>query len=425
MEALSVRSVSSPLSLLGTPKPKRFGVRFQQQDSRNRALARKILRNWKQEGSVDRNTCMDCVALIRTSIRKNLPNVAKEIFLEMKSEGFLLDDSSLSALMLCYAYNGLFLEAQAIWDEILNSSFLPNIQIISELIDAYSRMGEFDEVIRILHQMNLRDSTLLPEIYAVALSCFGKRGQLERMEDTLREMISKGFVVDSVTGNAFLIYYSIFGSLTEMETAYGRLKRCRILIEKEGIRAMSFAYIKRKKFYRLGEFLRDVGLGRRNAGNLLWNLLLLSYAANFKMKSLQREFLRMVESGFNPDLTTFNIRALAFSKMSLFWDLHLSIEHMKHEKVVPDLVTYGCIVDAYLDKRLGMNLDFALSKLNVHTSPQVSTDPFVFEVLGKGDFHSSSESFLEFQRRKNWTYKELITTYLKKKYRSNQIFWNY
>ncbi|THG20942.1 hypothetical protein TEA_008422 [Camellia sinensis var. sinensis] len=185
-------------------------------------------------------------------------------------------------------------------------------------------------------------------------------------------MGSRGFSVDSAIGNAYIIYYSLFGSLTEIEAAYGRLKRSRILIEKDGIRAMSFAYIKEKKFYRLGEFLRDVGLGRRNVGNLLWNLLLLSYAANFKMKTLQREFLRMVEAGFHPDLTTFNIRALAFSKMSLFWDLHLSLEHMKHEQVVPDLVTYSCIVDAYLDKRLGMNLDFALSKMNVHASPQFS-----------------------------------------------------
>lgn len=343
----------------------------------------------------------------------------------MKSEGFPIDGSALSALMLCYADNNLFLEAQAIWDQILNSSFVPNIQIVSQLFDAYGRMGQFDEVIRILHQVSMRHSSLLPEIYLVALSFFGKQGQLEMMENTLRDMISRGFSIDSASANAFLMYYSIFGSLAEMETAYARLKRSRILIEEEGIRAVSLAYIKRKKFYSLGEFLRDVGLRRRNVGNLLWNLLLLSYAANFKMKSLQREFLRMVESGFNPDLTTFNIRSLAFSKMSLFWDLHVSLEHMKHEKVVPDLVTYGCVVDAYLDRRVGMNLDFALSKMNVHDSVRVATDPVVFEVLGKGDFHSSSESFLEFKKWKNWTYRKLIAAYLKKKCRSSQIFWNY
>uniref|UniRef100_A0A7C8ZDG6 Pentatricopeptide repeat-containing protein n=2 Tax=Opuntia streptacantha TaxID=393608 RepID=A0A7C8ZDG6_OPUST len=246
------------------------------------------------------------------------------------------------------------------------------------------------------------------------------------MESTLNEMVSMGFRIDSATANAYVVYYSKHGTLVQMEAAYGRLKRSRILIEEEGIRAMSFAYMKEKKFYKLGEFLRDVGLGRRNVGNLLWNLLLLSYAVNFKMKSLQREFLGMLEAGFRPDLTSFNIRALAFSRMNLFWDLHLSLEHMRHDNVVPDLVTYGCVVDAYLEKRMGRNLDFALKKMvNLDECPSVATDPFVFEVMGKGDFHLASEAFLEFNQRKRWTYRKLIEIYLKRQYRSNQILWNY
>ncbi|KAM1087392.1 hypothetical protein ACFX2B_012775 [Malus domestica] len=343
----------------------------------------------------------------------------------MKSDGLLPSNSTLSALMLCHANNGLFPQAEAVWNEMLYTSFVPSIQVVSQLFDVYGNAGCFERVNEILGQMRARYLSLLPEVYSLAISCFGKGGQLELMEGALKEMISMGFPVDSATGNAFIRYYSIFGSLTEMETAYGRLKRSRFLIEEEGIWAMSFAYLKRSKFYELAEFVKDVGLGRRNLGNLLWNLLLLSYAANFKMKSLQREFLRMVEAGFRPDLTTCNIRALAFSKMSLLWDLHLSLEHMKHEKVVPDLVTCGCVVDAYLDRRLGRNLYFALNKMNRDDSPLVLTDPFVFEVLGKGDFHASSEAFLEFQRQREWTYRKLISVYLKKTYRRNQIFWNY
>ncbi|CAI8593942.1 unnamed protein product [Vicia faba] len=232
--------------------------------------------------------------------------------------------------------------------------------------------------------------------------------------------------MNSQTGNEFLLCYAVFGSLKEMENAYGRFKRSRFLIEKNVIRAMAYGYIKKRKFYELGEFVRDVGLGRRNVGNLLWNLLLLSYAANFKMKNLQREFVRMVELGFRPDVTTFNIRALAFSRMSMFWDLHLSVEHMRSEKVVPDLVSYGCVVDGYLDRKLGRNLEFVLSKMEVDDRPRLSTDPFVFEVLGKGDFHLFSEAFLEYKtQEQKWSYRVLIEKYVKKHYRREQIFWNY
>ncbi|KNA10536.1 hypothetical protein SOVF_143470 [Spinacia oleracea] len=336
------------------------------------------------------------------------------------------NSTDFNAIMLFCAENGYVTEAQMLWDETLNSSFIPNLNLVSSLMIAYAKTGHFDLICQILSQIRNRSFNWLPQVYSLAIKCFGMGGQLDCMECTLNDMVSMGFRVDSVTGNAYVVYYSLFGSLAEMEVAYGRLKKSRILLEEEGIRAVSLAYIKENKFFKLGEFLRDVGLGRRNVGNLLWNLLLLSYAAKFKMKSLQREFLAMLAAGFRPDLTTFNIRALAFSKMSLFWDLHLSLDHMRHENVVPDLVTYGCLADTYMDKRMGRNLDFALQKMiNLNECPSVATDHFVFEAMGKGEFHVNSEAFMEFNNHKNWTYKKLIAVHVKKRHRSNQIFWNY
>ncbi|CAN0906703.1 Pentatricopeptide repeat-containing protein At3g42630 [Linum grandiflorum] len=344
----------------------------------------------------------------------------------MRSQGLVPDNSTVSALMLCYAENGLFYHAESIMDEMLNSCFIPSMNLVSELMDAYSKIGLYGEVAKLVDQFSSsRHKEMLPKVFAMAISCYGKGGQLGLMEDAMKEMVSKGVRVGSSVGNAFILYYSIHSSLAEMEAAYHRVKRSRILIEEEAIRAMSSAYIRNRKFYQLGEFVKDVGLRRKNVGNLLWNLLLVSYAARFKMKSLQREFVNMVESGFAPDLTTFNIRAIAFSKMSLVWDLHLSLEHMRHDNVDPDLVTYGCVADAYLERKLGRNLDFAFRKLNLEECPVVQTDTFVFDVLGKGEFHASSEAFMEFTRKRKWSYKDLLAIYVRKQHRCNQIFWNY
>ncbi|XP_022937749.1 pentatricopeptide repeat-containing protein At3g42630 [Cucurbita moschata] len=420
-----VAAVANPHCFPTNLKQKR-PILFQQRRPAGRASARKILRQNKEKGSfAGDDSSINHSQVIEKLSQRRTPVLAQEIFLELKSEDFPLNNSTLSSLMVRYIDGGLLLQAEAIWEEMLNSCFVPSVLVISKLLNTYGKMRRFDDIIKVLDQVKLRYLHLLPEAYSLAISCFGKHGQLELMENTLREMVSSGVPVDSRTGNSFIAYYSIFGSLMEMETAYGRLKRSRFLIEKEGILAMAFAYIRERKFYRLGEFLRDVGLRRKNVGNMLWNLLLLSYAANFKMKSLQREFLAMVEAGFNPDITTFNIRAMAFSRMDLLWDLHLSLEHMKHVKIEPDLVTYGCVVDAYVDRRLGRNLEFVLSKMNPDQPPISLTDPFVFEALGKGDFHMSSEAFMQFQKQKKWTYRELISLYLKKQHRRDQVFWNY
>ncbi|KAI7746653.1 hypothetical protein M8C21_030233 [Ambrosia artemisiifolia] len=414
MEAISVVSATLPIDnrLIG------LKVVCTQKKSYNTGSARKDRKRFENFRKVD--SSKDCMSIIQSLSKKRLHHIPI-----LQAEGFLLDNSTLTTLMLYYANNGFFTQADALWHAIINSAYNLDIHLVSGLIDAYVRAGLFNEVLRIVQQVTIRHPHLEHQVYVHTLSCFGKIGELELMDDTLKEMVSKGYPVDSSIGNAYMVYYSRFASITMMENAYKRLKSSRFLIEKDGIRAVSHAYIRDKKFHNLGNFLREVGLGRRNVGNLLWNLLLLSYAANFKMKSLQREFLNMVEAGFYPDLTTFNIRAVAFSKMSLFWDLHLSLEHMNHNGIIPDLVTYGCVVDAYLDRRLGRNLDFALRKMNVKDSPVVLTDPILFEVLGKGDFHSSSEALLEFNMKKTWTYKELIAIYVKKKLRSNQIFWNY
>ncbi|KAK4743800.1 hypothetical protein SAY87_010112 [Trapa incisa] len=339
------------------------------------------------------------------------------------------DSCPYSSLILGYARNGLLSQAMASWEQLLYSSSTPTDELLSELMDALSSAGQFGMVNRILFEESRKNPKLSPRLHSAAISCFGKAGQPHLMNETLKSMVSHGFRLDSATGDEVIRCYSIYCSLEEMEAAYSVLKRSRHLIKDRGVRSMSKAYIKNGKFFRLGELVRDVGLGRRDLGNLLWNLLLLSFAVNFKMKSLQREFLRMTGSGFIPDITTFNIRSLAFSRMSLFWDLHLSLQHMEEGEggVVPDIVTVGCVVDAYLERKLGRNLGFALNRMSLDGPIQVLTDPLVFEAFGKGDFHSSLEAFMEFGSRKKggWSYRELVAAYLKKQSRRDLIFWNY
>ncbi|PKI76826.1 pentatricopeptide repeat-containing protein At3g42630 [Punica granatum] len=347
----------------------------------------------------------------------------------MKKETSFPSGCPYSSMILGYARNGLLPQAMEVWEQMIYSSYVPSSEVVSELMDALASSGQFNVANRILNQVSRKAPRPLPGLYTAAISCFGKGGQLQLMNATFKKMVSLGVKLDSATGNEVIRCYSSYGTLEDMETAYSVLKQSRHLIQEQGVRSMSMAYIREGKFFRLGEFVRDVGLGRRDLGNLLWNVLLLSFAVNFKMKSLQREFLRMTRSGFVPDIDTFNIRMLAFSRMSLFWDLHLSLQHMEHGGVVPDLVTVGCVVDAYLERKLGRNLGFALKRLSLDDPAEVSTDPLVFEAFGKGDFHLSSEAFMEFDSRKRknggWSYRDLVAVYLKKQSRRECIFWNY
>eukprot|EP01018_Ginkgo_biloba_P027597 Gb_16453 [translate_table: standard] len=359
--------------------------------------------------------------------KAQMPILAQNLFDEMRYEGIQPTLTTMMTVMLCYAESGFF--AQAIWDEIAKCGFQPDVISCIELIQAYGKMGLFDEVARIFNEIKSLGCILDAKIYTAMIICYGKGGQLGMMENMLKEMVSSGFRADSPTLNSIVQSYSFAGSLTDMEESYRYLKAHRILIEKEAIRAMAFAYIQNERFYQLGEFVRDVGLRRKNTGNLLWNLLLLSYAANFKMRSLQREFQNMMEAGYNPNLTTFNIRALAFSRMQMFWDLHITVLHMQHMNIAPDLVTYGAVVDAYLNGKLVKKLSFALGHMQMQNLyPDVLTDPLVFEAFGKGDFHVSAEILLQYLDQKHqgkWTYSKLLRFYLKKYFRKGIYIYKY
>ena len=101
-------------------------------------------------------------------------------------------------------------------------------------------------------------------------------------------------------------------------------------------------------------------------------------------------------------------------------------DHMRRDGVTPDLVTHGCFVDAYLERRLARNLTFAFDRFDGNAEAVVATDGIIFEAFGKGGFHASSEALLEATgEKRRWTYYKLLAVYLRKQHRRNQVFWNY
>ncbi|GJN15714.1 hypothetical protein PR202_gb02651 [Eleusine coracana subsp. coracana] len=347
------------------------------------------------------------------------------------------DDAA--ALMVARAEAGDLDEAQSLWTQLLHSSAAPRLlSVAPRLLRAYARLGRPDEVLLAARELSLRSPSSARAVYPLAVSCLGDAGELASMEAAALEMGRRGLRVGPATGDAFLRAYAAWGTVPQMEAAYRRHKRTTGLVPSAAaIRAVAAAYIARKKYFKLGAFARDAGMERRrDVGTLLWNLYLLSFAANFRMKSLQRVFLEMVGSGpgggggvrVRPDLTTFNVRAAAFSKMCMFWDLHLTADHMRRDGVAPDLVTHGCFVDAYVERRLARNLTFAFDRLgHGGAEPVVATDGIVFEAFGKGGFHASSEALMESAGgKRRWTYYKLLgVVYLSKTHRRNQVFWNY
>ncbi|VVB04598.1 unnamed protein product [Arabis nemorensis] len=135
---------------------------------------------------------VDYAPLIQSLSLRRLPDLAHEVFIQLKSDNLLPNYTTLSALILCFAQNGSVQRARTIWDEILYSSFVPDLILISKLVSAYEQIGCFSEVAKITKDVSARHSKLLPIVCSLAICCFGKNGQLQLMEDTI-ELIDTRF----------------------------------------------------------------------------------------------------------------------------------------------------------------------------------------------------------------------------------------
>lgn len=252
--------------------------------------------------------------------------------------------------------------------------------------------------------------------YRTMIRAYAQGGLFEKLQLTAKEMSRNDMFADSPTLNAVVQAYAEAGLIKEMEKHFEILTKYSFIPGHLTIKAMVWAYVKKSLFYQLSVFVKRVGLRRRTVGNYLWNAFLLSRAANFAMEDLKMEFENMKYAGFFPDVTTCNIMALAYSRMKMFWELHDLIITMQNNGIAPDLVTYGAVIDVFIQEDLRPKLLEELVEFrNLDVVAEIETDPLVFEIFGRGEFVIACETLvrnMEGQDMGHQTYSQLVGYFL-------------
>lgn len=394
---------------------------------------------------------------IRILGQAHMPREAHKLFNEMRELGLPLSVAVYTCLLQCYAECGHFEEAEDILKEMISSSDAkPNtvtytglvdcpthtlyfhhmnslfenqesqlyvivcLQIddcfLTGLIHAYGKCGLYDDMWRTFNTMKTVGIPPDEFTYRSLVKAYARGGLFNRMHKTIREMTANDIYPDSATMNVVVLSYAEAGLVEEMEKFYRITREYGFNGHYLTVKAMVTTYARKSLFFQLGQFVTSVGMKRRTMGNFLWNSLLLSYAANFAMNHLEEQFENMKHAGFTPDLTTYNIMALAYGRMQQFWDLRVMILTMQSEGIAPDLVTYGAVVDAFLQGNVQSKLPDALAELRtIDLVAEIATDPLVFEVFGKGNLHVACETLVRNMQggdKNQRTYKNLIGYYL-------------
>ncbi|KAH7439281.1 hypothetical protein KP509_04G053500 [Ceratopteris richardii] len=348
------------------------------------------------------------------------PDISQLLFNEMISMGLQPSLLSYTALIDCYAEAGCLDYAEELVRKMRKDCIIFNAAALNSLMLAYSKLGKLDHMNRLFNNMKRWGCSPDYRTFRWVIVAYAKAGLFRRMELLWREMDNNGWKLDSIMISAIIQSYAANGLVKDMHDSYLRIKEYRLLVNKPTIRAMASAYIRISKFYQVRLLVKDLDLMRKDTGTLLWNLLLLAFAANFQVKNVQRTMLGMEKVGQTCDLTTYNICALCYARMKMFWELHAVLVRMRRAGITPDLVTFGAVVDCYISGRERFQKMFKeLDELGLkECCPEVGTDPLVFEAFGKGDFQTSSETLMQANPQpygRRWTYGLLLSFYLKKR----------
>lgn len=360
----------------------------------------------------ERNYCR--LMSIASKAKRN--DKAQELFDEMTNKGMAHNVHTYTCLVHAHADSGNLLRAEKIVSGMVEAGIKPDHVTYTCLIDAYGKKNMLDEMARIYNNMKTVGCVPDKATYCSIVHAYARSGLTNRMGRIYKDMVADGWGSDAPCVNQMIQAYAVSGLIKDMEAGYSFLRNERLSVSEQTIRAMALAYIHKCYFFQLSTFVRNAGLKRNNVKNLLWNLLLLSFAANFSMANLEKEFVNMTNAGFSPDISTFNIRARAFSNMHMYWDLHVTVQHMLSMGIKPDLITFDAIFGAYLGGRLEKQLATALQETkSSHLRPEVRTESFVCEAFGKGEFHLFCEELLSHMAKekvRDLCYADLVSLYL-------------
>jgi pentatricopeptide repeat protein len=297
---------------------------------------------WRRRQADYFPTKEDFIYFISICSHAQMPQEAQKLFDQMTSSGFEPTVATYSSLLQGFAEVGDFVKVNDILVEMRKDGLEPNAITYTGLLYAYGKQGHYSEMANVFNNMKTyaasqSDCAPTSVTYSALLQCFAKGGLFARMEKALKEMTAKGLHPDGLAVNSMILGYAEAGLVKDMERAYSLVRPYKVKVRPETIRAVALAYIRKSYFYQLGTFARYHTRRRVSLDKLIENLLLLSHAANFSMRRLAEEYVRLKETGFEGNITSFNIRALAFSKMQVSFCFESQKKNVisKAELVIP------------------------------------------------------------------------------------------
>ncbi|GBG62573.1 hypothetical protein CBR_g31210 [Chara braunii] len=217
-----------------------------------------------------------------------------------------------------------------------------------QLINGFGKRGEIQRMEQILDEMVCAGLTPDVVTFGALIDCYGKAGDLEKMEAAASQLQSAGLRPDLMVFTSMMDAYGKAGLLQEMMMVVKRMERaqcwpnahtCSTLIS--SLASMGL-YDRAEKAYR--DWLKK---GAGVADVALYNTLADLYAKSENVDKMERILRQMRDNGCRPNLITWNTVIDGYGRVGNLVKMESCLETLEKEGLQPDCTTFTAMIHAY------------------------------------------------------------------------------
>ncbi|XP_058105443.1 pentatricopeptide repeat-containing protein At3g23020 [Magnolia sinica] len=243
-------------------------------------------------------------SLIQILSSAELPHQAKLYLGKMQEAGFVNDCIPYCAVMSSFVKLGQLTIAEVLFKEMLGYAVRPDIIVFGILINAFAEVGSVKEAMNYVEAMKSAGFSGNSVIYNSLIKLYTKVGYLQDAQETYKLLQSSDEGPDVYSSNCMIELYSERAMVRWAEEIFEYLK------QRGEANEFSFAMML-CMYKKVGRFGEAVAVAHEmNERGLLTDLLSYNnviglYALDGRLKEAAETFHMMIDSGIQPDDSTF------------------------------------------------------------------------------------------------------------------------
>ncbi|KAI5647349.1 hypothetical protein M9H77_33354 [Catharanthus roseus] len=197
--------------------------------------------------------------------------------------------------------------------------------------------------------------------YTKIIHGYATRNQVQKAENVLLAMKSKGFTCDQVTLTALVHMYSKAGDLNMAGNTFEDMKLLGVALDKRSYGSMIMAYIRAGMLDEGESLLKEMEAEDKYAGREVYKALLRAYSTNGDSKGAQRVFNAIQLAGIIPDAKICALLLNAYVVAGKNTEACIAFENLKRSGIEPNDKCVALVLSVYeKENKLNRALEFLM-----------------------------------------------------------------